>query len=385
MLEKQEHLYSTLFTSGQVLVERHGPPEVTEALTEALRLQWSYGFPYTPRTLPLLTHAFGVYPAGMQAAAAHHLLKTVLPGRTVFDPFVGGGTVLVEAIRAGRLGIGSDISPLALFVARGRTWTASDLELEELCEASRSVCAAVAKKLGDTRHRQVSGKDWELFRSEIRTYLAAKEASEGRLGDGLKDGLWFLFAVAGRRAAKARRRQDNGNIVAHRFFHSMCVEYISAIKRLTAAAISVRSKLGRLSTTSCGGGQDSVFLDPVPSGRNWGSAWTVGELGARSEVRRQRRSDALSDGREAFARGTKWENDQKDWLLATTRALRAGGRLGIMIGNGDGINTRSSLLRTVAVLGKEAALEVVGWVTLRAAAGTRRSMRTEHLVLLERS
>eukprot|EP00752_Nemacystus_decipiens_P004425 g4040.t1 len=49
MLEKQEHLYSTLFTSGQVLVERHGPPEVTEALTEALRLQWSYGFPYTPR------------------------------------------------------------------------------------------------------------------------------------------------------------------------------------------------------------------------------------------------------------------------------------------------------------------------------------------------
>eukprot|EP00903_Cladosiphon_okamuranus_P017120 g15773.t1 len=134
MLEKQEHLYSTLFTSGQVLVERHGPPEVTEALTEALRLQWSYGFPYTPRTLPLLTHAFGDYPAGMQAAAAHHLLNTVLPGRTVFDPFLGGGTVVVEALRAGRLGIGSDVSPLALFVARGRSWIASDTEIEELCE-----------------------------------------------------------------------------------------------------------------------------------------------------------------------------------------------------------------------------------------------------------
>lgn len=37
-----------------------------------------------PQTLPLLTHAFGAYPAGMQPAAAHHLLKTVLPGRTVF-------------------------------------------------------------------------------------------------------------------------------------------------------------------------------------------------------------------------------------------------------------------------------------------------------------
>lgn len=53
------------------------------------------------------------------------------------DPFLGGGTVVVEALRAGRLGIGSDISPLALFVARGRTWTASDTELEELCEVRR--------------------------------------------------------------------------------------------------------------------------------------------------------------------------------------------------------------------------------------------------------
>ncbi len=34
--------------------------------------------------LPLLTHGFGIYPAGMQPAAASHLLKTILPGKTVF-------------------------------------------------------------------------------------------------------------------------------------------------------------------------------------------------------------------------------------------------------------------------------------------------------------
>ena len=34
--------------------------------------------------LPLLTHGFGTYPAGMQPAAAAHLLKTILPGKTVF-------------------------------------------------------------------------------------------------------------------------------------------------------------------------------------------------------------------------------------------------------------------------------------------------------------
>lgn len=42
--------------------------------------------------------------------------------------------MILEAMRAGRFGIGSDISPLALFVARGRTWTASDSALQELRE-----------------------------------------------------------------------------------------------------------------------------------------------------------------------------------------------------------------------------------------------------------
>lgn len=47
--------------------------------------------------------------------------------------------MILEALRAGRFGIGSDISPLALFVARGRTWTASDSALEEL----REVCVGM--------------------------------------------------------------------------------------------------------------------------------------------------------------------------------------------------------------------------------------------------
>lgn len=41
--------------------------------------------------LPLLTHAFHVYPAGMQPATARHLLETVLPGTSVMgDCFVFG-------------------------------------------------------------------------------------------------------------------------------------------------------------------------------------------------------------------------------------------------------------------------------------------------------
>lgn len=45
----QEHVYKTLLTSGEVLVETEGSPEVTDALVEALRLQWAYGHPFAPR------------------------------------------------------------------------------------------------------------------------------------------------------------------------------------------------------------------------------------------------------------------------------------------------------------------------------------------------
>lgn len=40
-----------MFTSGEVVVEKHGVPEVTGPLVEALRLQLAYGHPFTPKVL----------------------------------------------------------------------------------------------------------------------------------------------------------------------------------------------------------------------------------------------------------------------------------------------------------------------------------------------
>ena len=66
------------------------------------------------------THGFHTYPAGMHPDAARGLVAA-LPGDSVFDPFCGGGTVLVEAMLAGKRAIGRDVSPVALRVARART------------------------------------------------------------------------------------------------------------------------------------------------------------------------------------------------------------------------------------------------------------------------
>lgn len=93
-------------------------------------------------TVERATHGFHSYPAGLHPEAARLLLG--LGEGPVLDPFCGGGTVLVEALLAGRPALGLDISPVALIVARARAARSSpDLrtrvraEARALAEAAR--------------------------------------------------------------------------------------------------------------------------------------------------------------------------------------------------------------------------------------------------------
>jgi len=54
------------------------------------------------------------------------------PGDVVFDPFVGGGTTLVEAMRLGRAGVGSDINELAVFISQVKTTLLKEAAEQEL-------------------------------------------------------------------------------------------------------------------------------------------------------------------------------------------------------------------------------------------------------------
>lgn len=157
-----------------------------------------------------------------------------------------------------------------------------------------------------------------------------------------------------------------------------------------AHARQVRSVMGRLGSTEESRSRTSLFFDSrVPTGRNWSDEWVIGEIGSKRKIRRDRKREAYSgDSEDAnTSREADWETDQKDWILATTNALKVGGRMGIMLGDGDGVDTRSSLLRTLEALQKPeggAALDVLGWATFRSAAGARRRMRTEHIILMEK-
>jgi hypothetical protein len=76
-----------------------------------------------------LTHTFYRYPARFSPKFVRRVIEQFTePGDLVFDPFMGGGTTLVEALFAGRHAVGTDISSLATFVSKAKTTVFSKAE-----------------------------------------------------------------------------------------------------------------------------------------------------------------------------------------------------------------------------------------------------------------
>lgn len=80
-----------------------------------------------------LTHGLHNYPATMIYPISRNiikLVKDVMPIRTLFDPFVGSGTVLVEGVLSGISEMyGNDLNPLARFMTKVKTTCLEDEEL----------------------------------------------------------------------------------------------------------------------------------------------------------------------------------------------------------------------------------------------------------------
>ena len=115
-------------------------------------------------------HGFHTYPARMHPVTAARLVSAFVPpfGR-VLDPFCGSGTVLVEALIAGRGAIGTDLNPIAVRLAACKTRPRTPAELAHLVERAGDVAT-----YADTRRKGKSGasrrfppEDMELFEPHV--------------------------------------------------------------------------------------------------------------------------------------------------------------------------------------------------------------------------
>ncbi|MEO8549146.1 MAG: hypothetical protein ABI678_04215 [Kofleriaceae bacterium] len=96
-------------------------------------------------TAATFTHAFHSYPARLHPSTARVLVELVGDGAKgpIVDPFCGSGTTLIEARANGLTAVGSDLNPLAVLVARAKTWTAPPRRRTQLRETGHMIGSAV--------------------------------------------------------------------------------------------------------------------------------------------------------------------------------------------------------------------------------------------------
>lgn len=97
-------------------------------------------------TADTLTHPFHTYPARLHPATAKILVEFIAEGakRTepILDPFCGSGTVLVEARANGNRAVGTDLNPLAVLIARAKTWTVPPKKRHQMQDAAHAIAGA---------------------------------------------------------------------------------------------------------------------------------------------------------------------------------------------------------------------------------------------------
>ena len=98
------------------------------------------------------THNFYLYPARFSPEITRTIIALFSqPGDSVLDPFMGGGTSIIEGMMLGRRMVGIDLNPLAHFVTSARTRPLSDADADVLrswagADAERPrVCASYDK------------------------------------------------------------------------------------------------------------------------------------------------------------------------------------------------------------------------------------------------
>ena len=142
-------------------------------------------------------HGFHTYPARMHPVTAARLVSAFAPpGGRVLDPFCGSGTVLVEALVAGRNALGTDLNPLAVRLAQCKTRPRTPEEIERLV-AHAVACAEEAdarRKAKAGASRRFPPEDVNLFEPHVLLELDSLRAKIETFRDATRSDLELLLS-----------------------------------------------------------------------------------------------------------------------------------------------------------------------------------------------
>jgi DNA modification methylase len=159
-------------------IETSGDPAMAKVLAHAIDVAPNMDEAADDRAH---VHGFHAYPARAHPVTVRRLIEDLVPeGGTVLDPFCGSGTVLVEAMLAGRATIGSDLNPVAVMLARTKTYPRTPEKTQALVQAARGVAehADARRKAKAGASRRLPQEDVSLFPPHVLLEL-----------DGLRAGI----------------------------------------------------------------------------------------------------------------------------------------------------------------------------------------------------
>jgi hypothetical protein len=359
-------------------------------------------------------HGFHTYPARMHPVTAARLVRAVSePGQTVLDPFCGSGTVLVEAMLAGRRARGTDLNPLAVRIARLKT-SLLDAPGRAALVAQAVVVAAGADERRRTRAgatRRYPREDVEAFDPHVLLELDSLRAgiAQSAGGDGVRDGLELVLSAIlvklSRRssdtsAARAPRRLAAG--FPARLFVRKTEELAARLAEAQALAppdakpaqVEV-DDAARLRTVAASTVDAVVasppyvatydYLDHHALRMRWLGldvhAFATGEMGAR------RRYDRL----DARAARDAWTRELTAMLRSMSRVCRAGARVALLVADSavDGVALRGQM--SVAAVAGDVGFTVVARASQArphfhgpTVEAFRDAPRAEHAILLRK-
>lgn len=360
-------------------------------------------------------HGFHSYPARMHPVTAARLVDSLSgKGATLLDPFCGSGTVLVEAMIAGRRAVGVDLNPLAARLARVKT-SPGDVRSREAIVATGAAVAAFAdarrsRRAGATR--RYPPEDVATFDPHVLLELDSLRAGIVQLGgddtrvrEGLELVLSSILVKVSRRvsdtsAVRAPRRIAAG--FAARLFARKAAEFARRLGEL-AVLVSSGTPEARVALDDAarlravGASTVDVVVTSPPYAATYdylahhglrmrwlgldSRAFAAGEMGSR---RRYAKLDAPA------ARQT-WMRELTAFLRALSRVSRKGARVALLLGDSAIGGEALRADQIVSMVAPESGFALLARASQRrpyfhapTARAFRDSPRAEHAIALEK-
>ena len=135
------------------------------------------------------------YPAMMVPALQKQVMAAILKNRssseTILDPFLGSGTILVQAMLNGRSFIGQDINPLAILIAKTRAYSLDHVALSTAVE--EVIAQVISSRSNSYFIRFVGQSKW--FTAEAAIALSRlRKAIKDQASQSSRRFLWVCLA-----------------------------------------------------------------------------------------------------------------------------------------------------------------------------------------------